>query len=728
MALISNLTLAIDSQAVSLVTDRVTLNEIKVFERNAPSQLTFAHEAVLPANGLWTNKEIEVVINGNITFAGRIRDRQPVIDADRGYSYLYTALGYEYHGNDIPVVSPFDGTGSVTFNLSSTDTNYDPTYAGLTIGQMIKVVLEQEDTRASLQANWLGRYTSATANGTTTWTIDSRTVSDLTTDAYLSTFRPSKPVTFEGDSLFDTIRGVLQNVAPNHVMWIQYEKSASDPNNANSSPHVWGIIRFSDTRTRVETKTLTIGPDPVPSLRRDYSNSFSRVVIRGGPNIQPVVLDKSKGELTEYFDHAPWYANNTAAKAAWNLSVWTKTEGQSVAGTCLCRRPRTANESTPGDPQYIADPGNASLADPNWLLVDPNFNNLTWNADVWNQNSSSYQGFLYIQRTTNSTWQQLVNRNVISNTNLTTGNNKAYLQLDSPLPNTDFNNFTLVARNWPGLMTWRRYRINANTSEGKPIGRYAQPAFPTKIPWLKSDGTPLSFVESGICQVQYSSTGNEPYQNAMCGFQIDRSNQAVILDRPSVLFFGDQTSLNTGGANVTGQPSNLRVLLPVSTSALSVAVPADTVSGNVTTINYNGTSSTIDNVNRTLIVNYSQWVNDSDTGLMSAWGQQILDSVKDTVIEGSAYRFEYDPVFRPCVGMQFVDPCHANNPLADYTTDIVGCLVKFNHGQSGQVLYHTEYALSNKRAQYRGFEGYVHPHILDMSYEAHLMKFNGGVK
>jgi hypothetical protein len=727
MPLISNMSLSIDGQTISLVNDRVTINEITTYERNAPSRLTFAHEAVLPANASWTNKQVDLTINGNIVFTGRIRDRQPILDETRGYTYAYQAQGWEYHGNDIPVVSPFDGTGTITFNLGTTDTNYDPTYAGKTLGEMIRIVLEQEDTRASLQANRLGRYTSTTANGITTWSIDSRTVSDLTTDAYLSAFRPTKSVTFEGDSLFDSIRGVLQNLAPNHVTWIEYEKSASDPNNPNSAPQTWGIIRFSDTRSRVETKTLTIGDDPAPQLRRDYSNSFSRVVIKGGPNIQPVLLDKKNGDLVENFAVSPWYANNTAAKAAWNLSVWTKTEGQTVTGTALCRRPRTANEANSSDPAYIADPGNAVLADPNWLYVDPSQNNLTWANNAWNQNSSAYQGFLYVTRTSNSTWQQLVNRQVVSNTNLT-ANGKSYLQLNEPLPNTNFNNFTMVARNWPGLQTWRRYLITANTSEGKPIGRYAQPAFPTKIPWLKNDGTPLSFVESGIAQVQYSSSGNEPYQNAMCGFQIDRSTQSLIFDKPLVMFFGDQTSLNTGGANVTGQPSNIRVLLPVSTSALTVTVPADTTAGNVTTANYNGTSSTIDGINRTMYVNYSQWISEDDKGIMSQWGREILDSVKDTVIEGTAYRYSYDPVFRPCVGMAFVDPCHANNPLADYTTDIVGSLVKFNHGQNGEILYHTEYALSNKRAQYRGFEGYLHPHILDLSYESHIEKFKGGIK
>ena len=717
MALITNMELTIGGNLVSLITDGITLSELVTYEKNGPSKLSFVHEAVLPSSVSWSNAEVILKINSQLVFAGRVRDRQPVIDNDRGYIYLYTALGYEYHGNDIPVVSPFDGTGTLTFNLESTSVNYDPTYAGKTIGEMIRIVLEQEDTRASLQANWLGRYTSATANGTTTWSIDSRTASDLSTDAYLSTYRPTKPVTFEGDSLFDSIRGILGSIAPNHVMYTQYVEESTDPDDALSANRPWGVLRFADARSNTSNITHTIGEHPAPQLRRDYSNSFSRVTIRGGPNIQPVILDKSKGHLTENFEQPPWYANNTAAKTAWNLSVWTETAGQTVEGVCWARRPRTANETDPADPAYIADPTNATLADPNWLLVDPADNALTWSQDQWDQSSDAYQGFLYITRTSNSTWQQLVNRKVISNTNLT-ANSRAYLQLDTALPNTDFNSFTMIAKVWPGLQTWRRYSISANTSEGKPIGRYAQPIFPAKIPWLQTDGTTLSFTESGIAQIQYSTTGNQPYAYAMCGFQIDRENEAIIFDRPVVTFFGGQTSLRTGGVNVSGQPSNIRVLLPVSTNALEVNVPSDTVSGNVTTQNYEGTSSTVDGNNRTMYVNYPQWISEDDNGVMTTWGRQILDSVKDTVIEGSAFRYSYEPVFGPGTGIQFVDPCHANNPLADYGTDISGCMVRFNHGQPGSVLYHTEFALSNKRAQYRGFDGYVHPFTLDLSFEA----------
>ena len=127
---------------------------------------------------------------------------------------------------------------------------------------------------------------------------------------------------------------------------------------------------------------------------------------------------------------------------------------------------------------------------------------------------------------------------------------------------------------------------------------------------------------------------------------------------------------------------------------------------------HEGTCKTIDNIEKTLIINLSEWVSENDQGQMDRWARQILDSVKDTVIEGTATVYDYDPVTRPNIGMSFNESCYATNPYTNWTTDVASCLVRFNHDPNG-ILYHTEYGLSNKRDQYRGYEGMVHPYLLD---------------
>ena len=76
-----------------------------------------------------------------------------------GISYAYTAQGIEAKGDDWPVVSPFDGTTTVTFNQATTDPGYDPTYDGMSLGEMIKAVLEEPTTRDYLVSqDWPIRY------------------------------------------------------------------------------------------------------------------------------------------------------------------------------------------------------------------------------------------------------------------------------------------------------------------------------------------------------------------------------------------------------------------------------------------------------------------------------------------------------------------------------------------------------------------------------------------
>lgn len=701
---ITSLSFKLNGTEISLADESIRLHEVVIYQKNQPARLSFVKECVVPQPDGYANATAELFINGDLVFFGRVRTREFHNSEQTGYSYLYTAEGMEYVGDDIPVVSPFDGTGTASFNLDPTSLDYDPIYAGKSLGQMIRLILEQNDTAAALSLHNIGKYTVTTSGGTTTYTLDSRTLSDLTTDSYLAAAIPPKPITFSGDTLFQAIRGVMQSFAPNHIMWIQYVREGSPAAN-------YGIIRFTDQRTTSANMTISIGTDPAPQLKRDYSQSYGRVTVRGGPNVQPVILSTKANELLQNFTQLPWYANNTAAIAAWKLSTWTTQDANlTVEGTCLCRRPRTANEANSSDPAYIADPANAVLADPNWLYVDPNNNNLTWIADDWTQGSTKYAGFVYITRKDNTPNQQFVARTVVSNTNLTAGG-KSYLGLNSPLPNTDFNNFTMTAKLWPGVQTWRRYKINANTADGKPIGKYVQSTFPVAMPWINNDGSVLSYTNSGVGQISWINSGDagNTVQSSMLGFQVDRQAETITFDRPVVTLFNSASSLSTGGANLTA-PTNIRVLLPVSIGPLEATIPADTVTGNVTVKNYEGTANSVDSVPRTLIVNNREWTNETDLPVMQSWARHILDSVKDTVIDGTAMKYDYTPVFGPGMAIAFNDPCHANNPYANMTSQVSGCLLKFNHG--GAVPYHTELAVSNRRAHFNGFEGYLHPHIL----------------
>ena len=209
MASITSISLTIGGASVSL--DTVLINEVELFNRDETRRMTFVRQAVMPEADSWIGERLELTINGDVVFVGIVRNRQAVHSDDTGISYAYTALGIESLMDDWPVVSPFDGTGSASFNMATTDPGYDPTYDGMSLGEMILAMLQEPSTAEYLQEAGIGRYDDAGE-------IDARTVADLEA-GFLDDYRPSTPVTFSGDQLLQAIRSVVQSAAPNYRVW-----------------------------------------------------------------------------------------------------------------------------------------------------------------------------------------------------------------------------------------------------------------------------------------------------------------------------------------------------------------------------------------------------------------------------------------------------------------------------------------------------------------------------
>ena len=686
MSDITSISVWIDGASQSLA-GSIRLDEIELFNRDSANRLYFTHEAVLPRADAWQDATVRVDINSAVAFWGRITGRPRVHTSDGGWSYAYEAVSMDAMGNYWPIKSPFDSTGSATFNADSSDPGYDPTYDGLTLGEMIEAMFFEPDTRNFLASYDIGKYQLSGE-------IDSRTLGDLAA-GYLGSYIPTKPVTFSGGEFFDAIRGVLQSAAPNYRLWFQYVLETPP---AGGDARIFTIPRFTDVRTVSSTLSIDVAENPMPRINRSYAENFSRVVVRGGPDIRPIILDKNDGDLAEDFAMPPWMATTADAKAAWNIGIWYNADIKQIKGTCLCRRPRTPEEITEG--VVATDP---ILADPNWLLVTAEDTDLTWGTDDYVQDSGGLAGYVYVSYEPTADWVNMVNRKVVANTALTAGGT-AYLSLDDPLPSTLFTKFTMVAGIWPGSLTWWKYSIEKLTAEGKSIAKFAQPAFPVPQAWSNTDGTPLSFSTAGVALIYYTPDGATEQRYATCGFQVDRQNECLILDRPSVSFFGQPANLELGGDDTDGIPENIRVLLPVSLAPLQAIVPPDVDDEP----QYEGTCHTEDGISRTLYVDMPDWVSEQDTGPMTEWANQILDSVKDTVVEGSATVYTYEPVRGPGCQVSFTDDCYETNPYDDMTTMVHSCLVKFNHSDDG-ILYHTEFALSNRNDQYRGYQHSNHP-------------------
>lgn len=718
---ITDATLIIDGTTIDLVANNIRLESCSPFIQNQPASLLFTQESGVPiSSDPWANKPVQLWINNGTTnsliFYGIIT-RRISPQAAQGWVYGYEATGIEYLAHNWPVVSPFDGTGSISFNLAPNATGYDPTYANLNLAQMILMLLEEPTTVAYFRNTGFGKYWQ---DGTT-WKIDQRTRDDLLLDSYLTSLRHNKPVTFSGDDLLTAIRSVLQSAAPNHAAWIQ--PVSERPYGATTGPYYpYGILRFSNLTTRSTQITLDMALDPAPEIQRSYDNAYPRLIVRGGASIQPMNLSLKAGDISEDFGISPWFSNNTDAKNKWKLSVLYDNTNRTITGSAWCRRPRKTsnpNEVDPTipdpnnpnvtitNPNYIASIYDANLTSPSYLLIDPdkptgNMPDYSWANGIWGQNSNNYGGHLYITRkaATNSNYTQTITRDVTDNTALV-ANGTCYLTLDSDLPFTDYSKFQMTARIWPGLQTWRRYKINAKLIDGTPVAKRVQPAFPAPVPWVNSDGSLSSYTTAGVAIIEYNANGTaNNTQSMMIGFQTDRQTEDLIFDRPVVTCFGSQASLQAGGANVTGQPTDIKVLLPVAVGALETTIPADTVLSNGTRVpNYRGTSYTVDGIQRTKVVNNPEWVSDTDTAMMYTWGNSLLDTCCDTVVEGSAVKYGYAPVIGFGSYLKWTDTAWPSGTFDFLTSDIRGCKINWTHG-SGPVTILTHYTLTNRREPY----------------------------
>ena len=86
-------------------------------------------------------------------------------------------------------------------------------------------------------------------------------------------------------------------------------------------------------------------------------------------------------------------------------------------------------------------------------------------------------------------------------------------------------------------------------------------------------------------------------------------------------------------------PDDVRVLLAVNVGSLTATKPD---------AGYEGTSYTTEGLERTLVVTARDWRDPANQSNMEAYAQSILDSVKDTIIEGSAtYYGLYPPSLLP---------------------------------------------------------------------------------
>jgi hypothetical protein len=474
-------------------------------------------------------------------FKGEIVQAQSAF-TQLGWCTGYQCRGLKYVGNKIPITNPFDSSGVITFNLPSTDINYVPALSGQSIG-------------AILQAVFTDHAAALTAIG-----IAGVVVADYTP----LTLVPPQPVTFQGP-LFNSIDTFLDQWAGLYSCWVEYHAATSD----------WRIRIVS--QAAFGAATLTLGTDPIdpPTISRDSTGSYSRVLYRGRNHVEALI-----GSVRDTTLVPIWSAPD---QAAWKWSDFSQPAGATDYGTISTLTSTTA-------------------------LVTSHSGSTHWITNFWSINEGTIWN---INPAATGILQQEV-RAIIACTAMTAGGT-ATITFDRPLANGGYTNYQMTCQP-PGTKVdvWRRYGLS-NTFAAAHLVRM----FNADVAWgnmgsVVRTSYPIGAIVSGSSY--FPAT-----------FEIDPTTGTIRFDQPTVSTLNSQQALDLGGAGVKA-PDDVLALIAYARGTLTSVAPSS---------GFQGTFFTADGVSRTWTIDDPGWINAGAQAQYDALAQAKLDTVKDTVLTGS---------------------------------------------------------------------------------------------
>lgn len=637
----------------------------------------------IPGTDPFSGKSIELLADEGSgsyrLFYGRCMD-VPATTTQYGWERHYTARGLRDLADRVPVTNPTDGTDKIGFNLRFDDRDYQPALAGRTVGQIIQYTLESPATCTALTAYGIGNY------NTTTGLLPTNTTDDLNN---LTTILP-RPFYVGGERVLQAVEGVLRDGAPNAILRVA-------PNGTIQIKDVRNFGVNSTTVIRLDSTTNDIVQISDLMITRSVSDCYTRVRVRGAPQVVGVWLSTAAGTLLEKFDHDG--LNNAQAKAAWrawdfvlpgqqtgaatflatinaankvtgvaimtpgygyntntNLPLTftggggsgaagnfaTDSYGQATTpvtltnnGTNYTTAPQVTGPIRSGSGQ--TDSGTCNCPDTTHVTVTSSDNTKHWPANFWDQTSNGRHGVIYLNASIVSGINSLFSAQITANAQLNAAGNCS-ITIDRAMPSTSFDSYTIYGTAGGAANVWRRYKPADNT-----VTNSLTTFFPFPVPMTSTDGTMSELVSRPSMQVLYHPTNYANSAAAMVpmGMTVDTTTGYFYADRPVVSVFGTPTNLQAGGSNTDGIPTDVRIFAAVRTGNLQAVKPADT-NGNAT---FSGTAYTVDGINETLTITMSDWIDQGNQSNMDAYAQDLLESVQDAVYEGAiplvGYRSSY---------------------------------------------------------------------------------------
>lgn len=773
------------------------------YRRDGGPELRFSvRDGRLPAEpDGYLGREVTLDLSGTRYFRGDILSRTCSFVRGMGWVEQYRCEGLESRANRIPVLAG-DGTDIQRFNLPRIDPDYRPQRAGRTIGQMCLAVLNDPTVASLLTSAGIGNRTSAGTGAVATSTLTGTAISSISvtsggsgyttaptvllmggggsgatatatvtagavtaitvttggtgytsppevvittlpsqtvTDLLGLNFSPTRDVTIQGERLWAALQGVARAHHPNRWLHILPD----------------GTIRCYDLRSTTPlTLTLEDGTDLVDteslSFTRDVSDSFTRVLYRGQPRVEPVELRLNPPvaagnkyvALAEKFAHSG--LTNTQAKDQYVYSDWaspgqslgtaratasvtsgvvdstftitsggygytaaptvtlTGGGGTGATATATITSGRvTAITRTAGGTGYTSAPlvkiggpnvgqysiGTCTCPSTTTVTVDPADNTANWASNIWDQTAGGRKGVITLSQSLGSGLEQIVSRRVVSHGALTAGGTST-LTLDEALPHTDFDSYYLVGDAVAGSVTWTLYDILNKTIAAGIVGQ-----FPYPVVFRTSANVAAALTSFPVANVLWSSDGQPPFNEYPIGISaIDTDAGTILFDRPTPAVHAPPSEMQKGGAAVqVYTPSDIRVMVPVAKAGAREAVrPAS---------GWEGTANTVEGLQRTLYVFDPSWRDGTDASRMLVAAQEQLDAVKDTVIEGSvAVLKRLDAVLVPGRSLNIAGNGYSS-PLSSAAVPILSAELLFD---TEGVPFKTVIQFSNRTAPFSG--------------------------
>lgn len=627
--------------------------KLKLYSKGGVESFSFGvRGGALPAGGdPYTGLSVTVTVDGTLRFSGRVVALgEPTIANGVGWVRPYQCLGLRYLGDWAPHTDAITGLDQSAYNVARDNSPQDwvASRSGRQVGQILADVLTMPRNAQMLDSYGIGGYTGLPSAPA----LPAATLADLAALSWV----PPGPCQFGGEKILSAVESFLQTWAPTHCLRVRPD----------------GTLRFPDLRAFTGS-TLTFGTDRVmPSgISRDTTECASRVELRGTQVAEMLLFSTSQNAANSAagLSEAPFAHDGLTvaqAKAAWKPDNWQQPDLQGSGqgedhGNCTC--PTTTS---------------VTVTSSNPLVH--------WAANYWDYTSTGRQGTIFLAYSTGSSITTYATRATVSNTALAAGGTCTF-GLDRALPHLLFDRYVLTGLTGGPSAVWTVYQL--------PAWAAAKVAPQATVPIIyRSNGSASgSLTSTAAGTVLWSSSGSPPFTSATTGVAVDAVTGLVHFGYPTFLLAGSKP------------PSDVRALVPVYVASNVVHSPQD-ASGGVP--QYAGTFYSVEGQSRTLVVTVPAWRDPANAASMQTFADNLLDSVKNTVREGSV---EYLGLYTPALEMG----CALSIAGTGYATGwesaalpVVDCEVSWGVLAGEPVAVRTVMRCSNRMAHFSA-DQFLHP-------------------